>query len=153
MTLGSPLANPQTALGANVAQSFTGSGVLGGGSQFGGGTLTSPSDRYGEMARRGGAPLTIGGLLAAAGNAMAVGDPLRAAMQTALSSATGLNLGGFQNIPGQYAIPGNPQTLAAYNAARAAAEREANAPAGHQTGLGDKGPMAGKGGQAANAGF
>src|SRR5215468_5697023 len=132
MTLGSPLANPQTALGANVAQSFTGSGVLGGGSQFGGGTLTSPSDRYG---------------------AMAVGDPLRAAMQTALSSATGLNLGGFQNIPGQYAIPGNPQTLAAYNAARAAAEREANAPAGHQTGLGDKGPMAGKGGQAANAGF
>jgi hypothetical protein len=69
------------------------------GGEFGGGAY-GIRGRDVEMMRRGRAPFTGAGLMAAIGNAMGVTNPLSATAKMALGHATGINLGGWQDIPG-----------------------------------------------------
>jgi hypothetical protein len=84
-------------------------GLAEGGTDFiGGQNIQAPSERLREKAVRGGAPFTTRGLATAFGNALGVMDPVTAGLQTMASMATGLNLGGFHNIPGHFAVPHGP---------------------------------------------
>ena len=104
-----------------------------GSSPYGQNNIQAPSERYTDMARRGGAPFTAEGLGAAFGNAMGITGS--GAVTTGIASlaekAFGMNpgsLGGFSNIPGRYAIsytPGERITLAQYFGNRKAGKARA----------------------------
>ena len=73
---------------------------LEGGEQLGGDAGVVEHDR--DMMRRGGAPFTANALGAALGNAFGITDPIMATAKMALSRATGMDFGGWQNVPGQF---------------------------------------------------
>ena len=129
-----------------------GIGGGGGGDFVGGGNLQSPSDRYTEQAGRGGAPLTMGGISAALGNA--VGIMGTGGITTGLASLGELGMGktpgafgGFQNIPGQYGIfhgpPGSRMTLGNYDKNRREGAERSRREGGERGALASGGRRAG----------
>lgn len=87
------------------------------GGGYGGGNILAESDRYTDMARRGTAPLTGEGLLAALQNAAGlIQDPISMGIGSIaeLSGNPIPGMPGIQTIPGYRKIQGTPRTLQEY---------------------------------------
>jgi hypothetical protein len=118
------LAKAKAALFGDALPEFP--GILprdGPGSVYGGSNLQAPTERWTDIKRRGGAPLTFGAVGTAVGNAAIIlgSSAVTGGFANMAERALGLSpgsLGGFANVPGHFAIdyrPGQRLTITQYH--------------------------------------